>query len=82
MTDTINYRIIYHMKVTAIISDEIIQNVKTLSQGKNLTESLIIALNEWIALKKIQALNKTIKRTPLRFSKDFSAQTIRKINRN
>lgn len=35
------------MKVTALIPDELIEKVKAKSGGKNITESLIIALNEW-----------------------------------
>jgi hypothetical protein len=70
------------MKVTAIIPDEIVNNVRTLSKGKNITESLVIALEEWISLKNIHTLNKTLKKSPLQFSKDFSAQKIRATNRN
>lgn len=70
------------MKVTAIIPDEIVGNVRTLSKGKNITESLVIALEEWISLKKIHTLNKAVKKSPLQFSKDFSAQKIRAANRN
>ncbi len=40
------------MKVTALIPDDIIKEVKDLSGGKNITESLIIALNECISLKR------------------------------
>jgi hypothetical protein len=70
------------MKVTAIIPDEIVSNVRTLSKGRNITESLVVALEEWIALKKIHSLNKTIEKTPIRFSKEYSAQKIRSLNRS
>jgi len=40
------------MKVTALIPDELVAEVKQLTQGKNITESLIIALDEWVAIQK------------------------------
>ena len=70
------------MKVTALIPDKIVDDVKILANGKNLTESLIIALREWISLKKIHTLNKSVEKSPLQFKNNFSANKIRKINRN
>ena len=70
------------MKVTALIPDELIIEVKHYAGGKNLTESLISALKEWVSLRKIKELNKQIKKKPLQFMDDFSADTIRSINRN
>jgi len=78
---TIVYRIIYRMKVTAIISDDLIEEVKKHSKGRNLTESLTIALKEWLAAKKIKDLNNMIKEAPLEFNPDLSANKIRDINR-
>jgi len=40
-----------------------------------------MALEEWLSLKKVHALNEEIMKKPLEFSKDFSAQKIRKVNR-
>lgn len=40
------------MKVTALIPDELVEEVKHLTQGKNITDSLIIALNEWVESQK------------------------------
>ena len=70
------------MKVTALIPDELIIEVKHYAGGKNLTESLISALKEWVSLRKIKELNKQIKKKPLQFMDDFSADTIRSVNRN
>ena len=36
------------MKVTALIPDELVQETKTLSNAKNITEALIIALNLYL----------------------------------
>ncbi|MCD4669977.1 MAG: hypothetical protein K8S14_05985 [Actinomycetia bacterium] len=69
------------MKVTAIISDELIKEVKKLTQGKNITESVTIALKEWLALKKVKELNQIIREEPLEFDADFSAERAREISR-
>ena len=68
------------MKVTALIPDDLIKDVKQYAGGRNITESLIIALEEWLSLKKIQSLNEDIMKTPLEFSKGFSAIKNREIN--
>lgn len=69
------------MKVTAIISDELIQEVKKLSRGKNITEAITIALKEWTALNRIKELNRTIKEEPLEFDTEFCAERIRDSSR-
>lgn len=69
------------MKVTALIPDTIIKEVKKYSNGKNITESLVIALEDWVALQKLKNLNSLILEAPLQFRNGFSAQKIRKLNR-
>ena len=69
------------MKVTALIPDQILQEVTHIAKGKNLTESLVIVLKEWLALKKIAKLNKKVSARPLEFSKGYSATAIRNTNR-
>jgi len=69
------------MKVTAIISDELIEEVKKLSKGKNITEAITIALKEWTAQKKIRQLNQMVRDEPLEFNTGFSAGELRQINR-
>lgn len=69
------------MKVTAILPDDLINEIKLYSKGKNITESLKIALRDWIALQKIKELNQEIRKRPLKFKKDFSADKVRSINR-
>ena len=70
------------MKITALISDKLIEEVKELTQGKNITESLIKALSEWIQMQKIKNLNATISKNPLKFRKNFSPRQTRAINRS
>ena len=69
------------MKVTALIPDKLIEEVKESTKGKNTTESLIKALSEWVKLQKIKNLNNTVSKTPLKFRKNFSPQKTRIINR-
>ena len=60
LTYKIFHRILYRMKVTAIIKDNLISEVRKLAKGENLTESLTIALKEWVALKHIKELNSIV----------------------
>jgi|JI9StandDraft_2_1071091.scaffolds.fasta_scaffold40571_2 hypothetical protein len=76
--DNVSY--FYRMKVTALIPDTIIDEVKKYSNGKNITDSLIIALEDWIALQKLKNLNSLVLETPLSFERNFSAEKVRKIN--
>jgi hypothetical protein len=69
------------MKVTAMIPDQLVNEIRQYSGAKNITESLIIALNEWLALKKIKELNRSIKKHPLHFSEDYSSLKVRELNR-
>lgn len=81
LTNLILNRILYRMKVTALIPDSIVEDVKTYSGGKNITESLMIALTDWLKTQKLKALNTTLKERPLEFIRDYSAENIRNTNR-
>ncbi|MEO9873027.1 DUF2191 domain-containing protein [Ekhidna sp.] len=70
------------MKVTALIPDKLIEEVQKTSGGKNITESLIIALQHYVSSKKIYDVLDEIDREPLVFREDFTAYGIRKVNRN
>ncbi|MBV6493380.1 MAG: hypothetical protein LDLANPLL_01396 [Turneriella sp.] len=69
------------MKVTALLPDKLMEEVKRYSGGKNTTEGLTIALNQWLSLKKLHHLNQKIQKKPLEFNHQFSAQEAREINR-
>ena len=69
------------MKVTALLPDKLIEEVRKYSGGKNTTEALVIALEEWLALTKVKRLNKRLKKKPLEFQKGFSAEHIRTLSR-
>ncbi len=70
------------MKVTAIIPDQLIKRVKRVSGGKNITESLLIALDEYLKQKEISYLMDEVEQNPLVFNEDAAAYKIRQINRN
>lgn len=67
------------MKVTAIINDELVQTVVKLSHGKNITEGLVIALEDYVYRKKIEELINDVENEPLQFK--HSAEEIREVNR-
>ncbi|MFT7035599.1 MAG: hypothetical protein ACJA2S_004123 [Cyclobacteriaceae bacterium] len=70
------------MKVTALINDELIEQVRKMSGGKNITESIVIALQYYLDNQKIYNVIEEIDKEPLQFNDDFTAYNIRKINRD
>jgi hypothetical protein len=70
------------MKVTALIPDQLVKDIRQISGEKTLTDALILALKEWTDLEKIKKLNKEIAAHPLEFQKGYSAASVRKLNRN
>ena len=69
------------MKITAILPDDLIHDVQEYSGGKNITDSLIRALTDWLYAKRIEKLNHELKDEPLQFKEGFSAEYIRKLNK-
>jgi hypothetical protein len=69
------------MKVTAILPDDLIHDVQEYTGGKNLTDSLIKALTDWLYAKRIEKLNRELKNDPLQFQDGFSAEYIRKLDK-
>jgi len=65
------------MKITAIIPDDIISDVQEHTEGKNITDSLIKALSDWLYIKRIQKLNSEVRKKPLQFSDGFNAEILR-----
>lgn len=77
---TIVDRMPHRMKITALMDDELIRDVRTFSGGKNITESLVIALNDWLRIQKLRRLNAEIEKAPLHFADSFSASSVRRLN--
>jgi hypothetical protein len=67
------------MKVTAIIEDTIIKDAMKYSKSSTVTETLKVALNEYVRLQKLKALSRMIKEEPVQFN--LSAEEIRNLNR-
>jgi len=68
------------MKVTAILPDDLIQDVKEFTGGKNITESLKLALSDWLYQKRIERLDQQLSENPVQFHEHFDAETIRNLN--
>lgn len=66
------------MKVTALISDELIAEAMELSKAKNITKTLRIALEEYIATQKLKAVSQSIVSEPLEFY--WTAEELREKN--
>ncbi len=67
------------MKVTAIIDDEMIKDAMRYSQKTTITDTLKIALKEYIRLQKLKELSKIVQKEALKF--DTTADEIRNLNR-
>jgi len=53
------------MKVTAIIEDTLVNNVKEFTHSSTVTEAITIALRAWIDIYTIKELNKRISKNPI-----------------
>jgi len=69
------------MKVTANISDSIIDEVKELTNQSTITEAITMALKQWIDMYHIKALNIEVRDRPFEFQSGYSADSIRDTNR-
>ena len=66
------------MKVTAIIADRLINDVKAYSRSSTITEAITVALKDWLELYNIKELNKKIIQNPIIIN---NGNQIREINR-
>ena len=69
----------YRMKVTAIIADDLVNDVKAYTQSSTITEAITIALKDWVDLYNIRELNKRISQKPVKIN---GSQKIRQTNRS
>ncbi|MCL1813285.1 MAG: hypothetical protein FWG29_07170 [Treponema sp.] len=67
------------MKVTAIIADDLVNNVKAYTQSSTVTEAITIALKDWVDIYNIKELNKKIAKNPICID---IGQQIREMNRS
>ncbi|MCL2138549.1 MAG: type II toxin-antitoxin system VapB family antitoxin [Treponema sp.] len=66
------------MKVTALIDDDLVKNVKAYTRSSTITEAITIALKDWVDTYNIKELNKKIQRKPIYIN---NGKKIREINR-
>jgi hypothetical protein len=66
------------MKVTAIIADDLVNNVKAYTRSPTVTEAITIALKDWVEIYNIKELNKKISQNPIFIE---NGQQIRESNR-
>lgn len=59
------------MKVTALIPDELVEQVRKISGGKNIIESLTIALKAYVKTHTMEKLYDEIEANPMVFMEDF-----------
>ncbi|MEN8158137.1 MAG: DUF2191 domain-containing protein [Bacteroidota bacterium] len=60
------------MKITANIPDDIINDIQEYTGGKNLTESIVMVLADWLYGKRIAILNERIAKNPIDFHEEMS----------
>ncbi len=66
------------MKVTAIISDELIAEAMELSNAATITDALKEALRFYVRTQKLKEIGAMIANEPLKFK--YSAQELRNLN--
>lgn len=69
------------MKITAILPDDLISDIQKYTNGKNITDSLSIALSEYLKIIKLKKLNDKVSNSTLAFKDNFSASKVRDLNR-
>jgi hypothetical protein len=70
------------MKVTALLPDKLMADVRALADGRNTTDSLVIALQDWTRLQKIRRLASSVRKRPLAFARGYSARRVRSLTRS
>jgi Lhr-like helicase len=53
------------MKVTAIIADDLVNDVKAYTRSSTVNEAITIALKDWLDIYNIKELNKKISQNPI-----------------
>lgn len=69
------------MKVTALLPEDLIREVRKASGGRNITESIRIALEDYISRQRLKKSMQKVKERPLKFTEDFTAEGVRGKNR-
>ena len=67
------------MEVTAILADDLVNNVKAFTRSSTVTEAITIALKDWLDIHHIKELNQQISQNPINID---NGRQIREINRS
>ncbi len=67
------------MKVTALIPDDLVREAQMVSNAKNITEAMVIALKTYVSMQKLKAMGEAVNTSPLKFK--HNANEIRNLNR-
>jgi len=67
-------RILDRMRVTAVIPDSLAGEVHRLAGRRNLSESIVHALWEWVDEQRLRRLNELVRQRPPRFAEHFSVE--------
>lgn len=66
-------------KITAMISNSLLNEVAKFTKAKNITDSLTSALEDWVRTQRLNKLFDRIRKKPLEFA--YSAEELRELNR-
>jgi hypothetical protein len=69
------------MKLTALIPDDLLADVRKRAGRSTTTECVIVALREWVAMKQLESVMAELRAKPLKFKSDFSAAQVRALSR-
>lgn len=70
------------MKVTALIDDDLIAEVKRIAKAKNITQGLVTALKYYVDRHKIDEVIAQVEQEPFQFRDGFTAYGKRDANRD
>ncbi len=76
-----DHRIVRRMKVTALVPDALIKEVRTRAGARTTTECVIVALEEWVAARRLAELIGELEKRPLKFQARFSSDSVRSQSR-
>ena len=72
---------LHRMKLTALVADELLEEVRERAGCRTLTDCVVLALEEWVASKRMLAVTADLRAKPLAFAPGFSATAVRKQTR-
>ena len=70
------------MKVTALVDDDLIAEVKRIAKAKNITEGLVTALKYYVDRHRIDEVIAEVEREPFQFREGFTPYGNRDQNRD